>query len=134
MLAELGMVLGDPGHRLADRAGHSGSGALGRGRGSSTTTTQPERARQLLDQEVTFGVGLGGPLGVADGTGLLDVVLDLGQASAVGVLGLGVEALAGVAECRPRQALSLRVVQGLWLRSVGAGPTKRGRRGSRPRA
>jgi hypothetical protein len=39
MLAELGMVLGDPGHRLTDRAGHSGSSALGRGRGSSITTT-----------------------------------------------------------------------------------------------
>jgi hypothetical protein len=39
VLAELGMVLGDPGHRLADRAGDSGSGALGRGCGSSITTT-----------------------------------------------------------------------------------------------
>jgi hypothetical protein len=39
MLAELGMVLGDPGHRLADRAGHSGSGALGGGCGSSITVT-----------------------------------------------------------------------------------------------
>jgi pimeloyl-ACP methyl ester carboxylesterase len=35
MLAELGMVLGDPGHRLGDRAGHPGSSALGRGCGSS---------------------------------------------------------------------------------------------------
>ena len=98
------MVLGDPGHRLADRAGHSGSGALGRRRGSSITATQPERARELLDQEVAFGVGLGGPLGVADGAGLLEVVFDLGQASAVGVLGLGVQDLARVAECRTRQA------------------------------
>src|SRR5215211_4408301 len=104
MLAERGMVLGDPGHRLADRAGHSGSSAFGRGRGSSITPTQPERARQLLNQEVTLGVGLGGPLGVADGMGLLEVVVDLGQASAVGVLGLGVEAFARVAECRARQA------------------------------
>jgi hypothetical protein len=39
MVAELGMVLGDPGHRLADRAGHSGSGALGRGCSSSITAT-----------------------------------------------------------------------------------------------
>jgi hypothetical protein len=53
-----------------------------------------------LDQEVAFGVSLGGPLGVADGAGLLEVVVDLGQASAVGVLGLGVQALASVAECR----------------------------------
>src|SRR5215218_4346175 len=104
MLAERGMVLGDPGHRLADRAGHSGSGALRGGRGSSITTTQPERARELLNQEVTLGVSLGGPRGVADGAGLLKVVVDLGQASAVGVLGLGVQDLARVAECRTRQA------------------------------
>src|SRR5688500_6255876 len=97
MLAELGMVLGDPGHRLADRAGHSGSSAFGRGRGSSIATTQTKRVRELLDQEVALGVGLRGPLGVADGAGLLEVVSDLGETSAVGVLGLGVEALARVA-------------------------------------
>src|SRR5215216_786292 len=54
MLAELGMVLGDPGHRLADRAGHTGSSTLRGGRGSSITATQPKRARQLLDQEVAL--------------------------------------------------------------------------------
>jgi hypothetical protein len=39
MLAELGMVLTDPGYRLADSAGHTGSSALGRGCGSSIATT-----------------------------------------------------------------------------------------------
>jgi hypothetical protein len=39
MLAELGMVLTDPGYRLADRAGRSDSGTLGRGCGSSIATT-----------------------------------------------------------------------------------------------
>jgi hypothetical protein len=39
MLAELGKVLTDPGYRLADRAGHTGSGTLGRGCGSSIATT-----------------------------------------------------------------------------------------------
>jgi len=55
MLAELGMVLGDPGHRLADRAGHSCSSALGRGRGSSITTTQDDlrlSPRQRGDADV----------------------------------------------------------------------------------
>ena len=33
MLAELGMVLTDPGYRVADRAGHSDSSTLGRGCG-----------------------------------------------------------------------------------------------------
>jgi hypothetical protein len=36
--------------------------------------------------------------------------------------------------CRSARVLSLKVVQGLWLRSVGAGPAKRGRRGSHPGA
>jgi hypothetical protein len=61
-------------------------------------------ARQLSNQEVALDASLGGPLGVTDGTGLLDIVVDLGEASAVGVLGVGVEALARVAECRARQA------------------------------
>src|SRR5215218_4981297 len=71
VLAELGMVLGDPGHRLADRAGHAGSSALGGGRGSSFTTTQPKRARELSNEEVALGIGLRGPLGVSDGARLL---------------------------------------------------------------
>ena len=110
MLAELGMVLSDPGYRLADRAGHTGSSALGRGCGSSIATTQANRARELSNEEVAFGVGLRGPLGVPDGARLLDVVFDLGEASAVGVLGSRVEDLARVAECRARQAGRLAAV------------------------
>jgi hypothetical protein len=110
VLAELGMVLTDPGHRLADCPGHSGSSALGCGRGSSIATTQAKRVRELANEEVAFGVGLRGPLGVADGMRLVDVVVDLGEASAVGVLGSRVEDLAGVAECRARQAGRLAAV------------------------
>ena len=118
VLAELGVVLADPGYRLADRAGHAGSSALGRGRGSSTTTAQAERAGELSNEEVAFGVGLRGPLGVPDGARLLDVVVDLGEASAVGVLGSRVEHLARVAERRARQvgrlaAVDLRTAAGL---------------------
>ena len=104
MLAELGVVLGDAGDRLADGAGHTGSGAFGRRCGSSVSTAQADGAGELSKQEVAFGVGLCGPFAVADGVCLLDVVVDLGEASAVGVLGLRVEHLPGVAECRPRQA------------------------------
>jgi hypothetical protein len=39
VLAELGKVLTDPGYRLADSAGHTGSSTLGRGCGSSIATT-----------------------------------------------------------------------------------------------
>ena len=120
MLAELGMVLTDPGHRLADRAGHTGSGTFGGGGGSSTTTTQAERARELSNEEVAFGVGLRGPLGVADGARLLDVVVDLGEASAVGVLGSRVEDLARVAECRARQVGRLAAVDRAHWRPVSA--------------
>ena len=96
-------MLTDPGYRLADGAGHAGASALGRGCGPSITTAQAERAGQLSNEEVAFGVGLRGPLGVAGGARLLDVVVDLGEASAVGVLGLRVEELACVAEDRGRQ-------------------------------
>jgi hypothetical protein len=64
VLAELGMMVFDPGYCLADRAGHAGSSALGRGCGSSMTTTEAECAGELSDEEVAFGVGLCGPLGV----------------------------------------------------------------------
>jgi hypothetical protein len=96
------MVVSDPGYCLADRAGHAGSSALGRGRGSSMTTTEAERAGEFADQEVAFGVGLCGPLGVPDGAGLFEVVVDLGEGSAVGVLGARVEDLARVAMQRAR--------------------------------
>jgi hypothetical protein len=91
MLAELGMVFTDAGYRLADGAGHTGSGALGRGRGSSATTTQAKRVSELSKEEAAFGVGLRGPLGVPEGARLLDVVVDLGEASAVGVACDGLE-------------------------------------------
>ena len=110
VLAELGMVLTDPGDRLADGAGHTGSSALGRGRGSSIATTEADRAGELANEEVAFGVGLRGPLGVPGGARLLDVVVDLGEAPAVGVLGSRVEDLARVAERRARQAGRLAAV------------------------
>jgi hypothetical protein len=68
MLPELGMVLGDPGYRLADCASHTDSSPLGRGCGSSIATTQAHRARELSTEEVAFGVGLRSPLErVSDG-------------------------------------------------------------------
>jgi hypothetical protein len=76
---------------MADGAGDTGSGALGRAHGSSFTTTQAERARELANEEVAFDVGLRCSIGVPDSAGLLDVVVDLGDASAVGVLGPRIE-------------------------------------------
>ena len=79
-------------------AGDSGSGALRCGGRPPVTVTQAERSGQLSNEEVAFGVGLRGPLGVAYGASLLDVAFDLGETSAVGVLGAPVEHLARVAE------------------------------------
>ncbi len=104
MLAELGMVLGDAGDCLADGAGHTGSGALGRRGGSSVSTAQANGAGEFSKQEVAFSVGLCGAFAVSGGLRLLDVVVDLGEASPIGVFGLRVEHLPRVAECRPRQA------------------------------
>jgi hypothetical protein len=79
MLTERGMVFTDPGYRLADRAGHTGSSTLWRGRCSSIATAQAECAGEFSYQEVALKIGLGGPFGVAAGTRLIDVIFDLGQ-------------------------------------------------------
>src|SRR5918999_2538709 len=110
MLVELGVVLADPGDRVADGAGHTGSGAFGCGCGSSIATAQANGAGQLSNEEVAFGVRLCGSLGVAEGAGLLDVVFDLGEASPVRVFGLHVEDLARVAQWRARQADRLAAI------------------------
>ena len=44
MLAEPGVVLADPGHRVSDRTGHADSGTLGGRRGSSIATAQADSA------------------------------------------------------------------------------------------
>jgi hypothetical protein len=98
VLAELGMVPTDARYPLADCTGHGDSSTLGRGCGSPIATTEANRARQLLDEEFAFGIGLRGPPGVPERTRLLDVVFDLGEASAVRTLGTCVEHLAGIAE------------------------------------
>src|SRR5680860_492172 len=74
------MVFTDPGYRLADGAGHARSSALRGGGGSAFATTQAKCARKLADEEVAFGVDLRGPLDVPGGAGLLEVVVDLGDA------------------------------------------------------
>lgn len=104
------MVLVDAGDRLADRAGDTDSSTFGCGGGSSATTTEAERARQLSNEEVAFGVGLRGSFGVAGGARLLDVVVDLGETSAVGLLGSRMEDLARVADWRARQVDRLAAV------------------------
>jgi hypothetical protein len=102
MLAEPGVVLTDPGYRVSNGAGDTRSSPFRRGRGSSLPPAEPERARQFSNEEVAFGLGLGGPLVVPVRGRLLDVLGDLREAPAIGLLGLRVDDLARVAECRVR--------------------------------
>ena len=113
------MVIGDPGHRLADGAGHTSSRPLRCGRGSSISTAQPDGTRELSKKEVPLGAGLGAPLAIADGVRLLDVVVDLGEASAVRLLGSCVEHLARVPQCRSRQARRSAAVGGCHAPDLG---------------
>ena len=100
---ELGVVLADPGRRMADRPGHGDSSALGRGRGPSITTMESDRARQLLHEEAAFDIGLHLAVGVSEGARLLDVVVDLCEAAAVCVLCPSIEELARIAEVPTRR-------------------------------
>ena len=104
MLTELGVMLTEPGYRLAERAGHTHSSTLGGGSGSPTSTTEANRARQFSNQEVAFGVGLRDPLRVSAGLRLFEIFRDLGEASTICVLGSRVQELARVAEGEMRQA------------------------------
>src|ERR671910_1788125 len=104
VLAQRGMMVGDPCDGVAHGAGHTGSSALGRGRRSSIATAQPDGARELSEQEVAFGIGLGGPFAVPGGPRLVDVLVDLGETPTVRLLGPGVEHRTGVARTRTGQA------------------------------
>src|SRR5918994_6295911 len=104
MLAELEVVLTNPDYRLADRAGHADSSPLGGRRGPSVAAMEADGARELANEEVAFGVCLQLSLGVLERARLLDVVVDLGEAPAVGVFGSWVEHFAGIAGACVRYA------------------------------
>ena len=76
----------------------------------AVSTAQANGAGEFSQQEVAFGVGLGRSLGFPACLCLLDVVVDFGEASSVCVLGLRVEHLARVAQCRSRQASRVVIV------------------------
>src|SRR5215213_3117515 len=97
-------MLTDPGDRVSNGARDTCSGTFRRGGGPPFTTTEAECSRELCNQEFAFGLRLGSPLVVPSGAGLLDVVVDLDEAPAVGLLGLRVDDLARVAERPVRQS------------------------------
>src|SRR5688500_18009316 len=104
MRAECGVVLSDACQRMTDGAGHCCSTALRGGCGSSFAAMQAKSGREFSDEKVAFGVGLRGSLRVPRCVGLLDIVVNFGEAAAVGVLSSQVEDFAGVAESRARHA------------------------------
>ena len=96
------MVLSNPEDCLANGPGHTGASALGGRSDPSIATAKADRARQLASEEVALGVRLGSTRGVAPGLRLLDVVFDLREAPAIGILGSLVEDRSGVTERRGR--------------------------------
>src|SRR5678816_1177451 len=82
-------------HRLAHRARHARSSALGGRSASSIAAPQTDRARQFASEKIALGLGLRKPCGISDRLRLSDILVDLGEASAVCIFGSGIEHLAG---------------------------------------
>lgn len=73
------MVLVDTSHGLPHGPRDAGARALRDGGSTPIATAETNGTGQLPDQQVTFGLGLGGPLVVPGGQCLLDVFVDLGE-------------------------------------------------------
>ena len=107
VVSERGVVLMDPADRLANRSCDPGSGALWDvDPARRSRPLRPTARVELADEELSFCVCLFLADLIAVGTCLLDVVVDFGEATPVGGLGLSVEHIAGVAE---RGVRSVRV-------------------------
>jgi hypothetical protein len=87
-------------HGLPDGSCDAGSGAFGGRAGAAILATEPDGATELAAKEVTFDLCLGGALAIAVDLCLLDVLVDLLQASPVHIFRLGVEHDAGIAGVR----------------------------------
>ena len=104
VLAQPGVVLLNTGHGLPDGFGDAGSRALRDGGGTPIPAAKANGTGQFSHQEVTFGLGLCGPLGVPHGQCLLDVFVDLGETPPVRLLGLHIKQHAGIQAQRDTQA------------------------------
>src|SRR3954466_3455628 len=127
VVAELGVVFADASYPLAGRASDTDAGAFGRGCGSSIAAAEPNRARQFLDEEVAFGVGLRGAFGVPGGARLAQVVFHLCGGSSASCGGAGGSGFAAELRGPPPRAQT----------PGGQAPPPgrvRGGAGSRPRA
>ena len=85
-------------HRVTHGASHRHTSSFGCGRGPSAPTAETESPGELSNQEVALQFRLRRTLGVARRARVLQVAIDVGEASAVRLLRLRVEDLAGVTE------------------------------------
>jgi len=79
-------VVGDALQRRADRARDVDAGALGVRAGLAVATMQADRAGELARDELELLARAGGALGIVEGLGLVDLLLQLADAGAVGRL------------------------------------------------
>ncbi|WP_123746974.1 hypothetical protein [Saccharothrix texasensis] len=87
MVAEVGEGLGDAGDGGTDRAGDVDPGPF-RGRsGGPGASAEAEGRRELPGERVELPARPGGPLGVVEGFGVGQLLPQLGQPAATGLLG-----------------------------------------------
>jgi hypothetical protein len=91
------MVGADSPHRVSDRAGHTGSGALCGGANASIAPSESNRGGQLARKELAFGSCLLRPRGISHCSRLFQIVLNLIEPPAVRLLRARIEQLAGIA-------------------------------------
>ena len=102
-----------PAHRAAERARHVHARALRRGRGAPVAAPQAHRGRKLGGDEVELGARAAGALGVVEGLGLLQLLLEVAYPLPVLGLRVGVEQRAGVViAARPDRQLAADAPRG----------------------
>src|SRR6266542_1778822 len=104
MLAQGIAVLPDARDGRSDGAGNTDPRPLGRRGGAPGPPAEAERAREFRDKEVALLLGARGPLVVAEGPCLLELLLELGQPTAILGLRPRVDDLPGVAGPRGNES------------------------------
>lgn len=99
MVAQRRVVPPDPGESLSHRARNGASRALRCVTGAPITASHPDSTRQFPYQEVAFGIRLRRARRVAEHLRLRDVLVDLGETTAIRGLGARVEQFAGITCC-----------------------------------
>ena len=96
VVAQRGVVLSDPGQRVAHRACDGTSRTFGTGTGAPVTTSQSDGPGQFALQEVAFDLPLRSSIGVAERVRFREVLVDLSQPAAICSLRLRVQQFASI--------------------------------------